>query len=169
MMKCLQMQPGSAAPTVVEAAATEARYSYECSTASTRTTETNPIVAQVTTKVEDGSTQCSETDFTNKVVPALKHHQVSLLVLLQVAACCIIFIAYPIMFIFLLKCLLFIYTHTHISLRSILTLSFHLRLGLPKYLFPVRVSVKILKALLSSSILATCPAHLKVLDSILGE
>ena len=116
MMKCLQMQPGSAAPTVVEAAATEARYSYECSTASTRTTETNPIVAQVTTKVEDGSTQCSETDFTNKVVPALKHHQVSLLVLLQVAACCIIFIAYPIMFIFLLKCLLFIYTHTHNTL-----------------------------------------------------
>ena len=40
-------------------------------------------------------------------------------------------------------------------LRSILTLSSHLRLGLPKGLFPVGVPVKILKELLPSSILAT--------------
>ena len=38
---------------------------------------------------------------------------------------------------------------------SILTLSSHLRLGLPKGLFPVGEPVKILKALLSFSILAT--------------
>ena len=41
-----------------------------------------------------------------------------------------------------------------ISLRSILILSY-LRLGLPKGLFPVGVPVKILKAPLPSSILAT--------------
>jgi hypothetical protein len=70
------MQPGSAGPTVVEAAATEACYSYECTTASARTADTNPVVAQVTAKVEDGSTQCSETDFANKVISA-RHHQVS--------------------------------------------------------------------------------------------
>ena len=46
-----------------------------------------------------------------------------------------------------------------ISSRSILILSSHLRLGLPKGLFPVGLPVKILKALLLSSILATCPAH----------
>lgn len=61
----------------MEAAATEACYSYECTAASTRTTDANPVVAQVPTKLEDGSTQCSETDFTNKVVSA-RHHQVSL-------------------------------------------------------------------------------------------
>ncbi|XP_069694294.1 zinc finger protein 16-like isoform X2 [Periplaneta americana] len=73
--KCaMQMQPGSAGATVVEAAATEARYSYECTAANTRTTESNPVVAQMTVKVEDGSTQCSETDFANKVVSA-RHHQ----------------------------------------------------------------------------------------------
>ena len=53
--------------------------------------------------------------------------------------------------------------------RSILILSSHLRLGLPKGLFLVRI----LKALLSFSILATCPAHLNFLDfitlNILGE
>ena len=45
-------------------------------------------------------------------------------------------------------------------------LSSHLRLGLPKGLFPVGLPVKILKALLPSSILATCPAHLNRLDLI---
>jgi hypothetical protein len=47
------------------------------------------------------------------------------------------------------------------------------RLDLPKGLFPVGASVKILKALLPSSILATCPAHFNLLDlftlTILGE
>ena len=56
-----------------------------------------------------------------------------------------------------------------ISSRSILTLSSHLRLRLPKGLFPV----KILKALLSFSILARCLADLNILDfitlTILGE
>ena len=51
-----------------------------------------------------------------------------------------------------------------ISLRSILILSSHLRLGLP---------VNILKALLPSSIVATCPVHLNLIDvitlTILGE
>ena len=46
-------------------------------------------------------------------------------------------------------------------------------LGLPKGLFPVCLPVKIFKALLSSSILATYPAHLNLLDlislTILGE
>ena len=49
----------------------------------------------------------------------------------------------------------------------------HLRRGLPKGLFPVGLPVKILKALLPSSILATCPAHPNLLDLItlttLGE
>ena len=40
-------------------------------------------------------------------------------------------------------------------LRSILILSFHLRLGLPKGFFPEVVPVQILKALLLYSILAT--------------
>ena len=60
-----------------------------------------------------------------------------------------------------------------ISSRSILILSSHLRLGLPKGLFPVGLPVKILKALLLSSILATCSANLKLLDlinlTIIGE
>ena len=60
-----------------------------------------------------------------------------------------------------------------ISLRFILILSSHLCLGLPKGLFPADVPVKILKALLLSSILATWPAHLNLLDLIslttLGE
>ena len=43
-----------------------------------------------------------------------------------------------------------------ISLMTILMLSSHLRLGLPKG--PVGLPVTILKALLTSSILATCPA-----------
>ena len=47
-----------------------------------------------------------------------------------------------------------------ISLRSIQILSSHLRLSLPKVLLPTGVPVKILKAVLPSSILATWPAHL---------
>jgi len=58
-----------------------------------------------------------------------------------------------------------------ISSRPILILSAHLRLGVAKGLFPVGLPVKILKA--PSSILATCPAHLNLLDlitlTILGE
>ena len=46
-------------------------------------------------------------------------------------------------------------------------------LNQPKGLFPVGLPVKILKALLPSSILATCLAHLNLLDlitlTILGE
>ena len=42
----------------------------------------------------------------------------------------------------------------------------HSNIVLPKGLFPVGLPVKILKALLSSSILATCPAHLNLLDLI---
>ena len=53
-----------------------------------------------------------------------------------------------------------------ISSRSILILSSNLRIGLPKGLFPVGLTVKILKALLPSSILATGPAHLNLLDLI---
>ena len=57
--------------------------------------------------------------------------------------------------------------------RSILILSSHLRLDFRKGLFPVGVPVKILKVLLPSSILATGPAHLNLLDlitlTILGE
>ena len=60
-----------------------------------------------------------------------------------------------------------------ISLKSILILSSHLLLGFPKGLFPVGVPVNILKALIPSSILATCPAYLNFLDLItlttLGE
>jgi hypothetical protein len=59
------------------------------------------------------------------------------------------------------------------SSRSILILSSDLRLGIPKSLFPGGLPVKILKALLPSSILATCPVHLNNLDlinlTILGE
>ena len=40
-------------------------------------------------------------------------------------------------------------------------LSSHLHVGLPRGLFPVGLAVKILKALLPSSILAICSAHLK--------
>ena len=57
--------------------------------------------------------------------------------------------------------------------KSNLILSSHLRLGFPKCLFPVGVPVKILKALLPSSILATWPFHLNLLEkialTILGE
>ena len=46
------------------------------------------------------------------------------------------------------------------------TTSSYLRLVLPKGLFPPGVPVKILKALLPSSILTTWPAHLNLLDLI---
>jgi hypothetical protein len=60
-----------------------------------------------------------------------------------------------------------------ISSRSILILSFHLRLGFLKGLFPVGLPVNILKAVLPTFILATWPAHLTLLDlitlNVLGE
>ena len=63
--------------------------------------------------------------------------------------------------------------HNLYFLKSILILSSHLRLGLPKGLFPIGVPVKILKALLPSSILVILPAHLSFLNlitlPILGE
>ena len=43
----------------------------------------------------------------------------------------------------------------------------HLHLGFYKGLFPVGLPVKILKALLPSSILATRSAHLNILDLII--
>ena len=56
---------------------------------------------------------------------------------------------------------------------NILLLSSHLLLGFPKGIFPVGLPVKILKAFLPSSIMATCLAHLNLLDLItltmLGE
>ena len=59
------------------------------------------------------------------------------------------------------------------SLRTILILSFHLRLGLPRGLIPMDLLVKILKVVLTSSILDTCSNHLNFLDliilTILGE
>ena len=60
-----------------------------------------------------------------------------------------------------------------ISLRFNLIFHSHLRLGLPTCLFPAGVPVKILKPVLPSSILATWPAHLGLLELIpltkLGE
>ena len=57
--------------------------------------------------------------------------------------------------------------------KILLILSSHIRLGLPKGLFPVGLPVKILKTLLPSSILATCPVHLNLVDlttlTMLGE
>ena len=63
------------------------------------------------------------------------------------------------------------FPHWYLSIQG--PLSSHLRLGLPKDLFSVGLPVKILKELLPSSILATCPAHLNLVDlitlTILGE
>ena len=53
-----------------------------------------------------------------------------------------------------------------IYLRSILILPSH-RLGLPKGIFPAGVPVKILKAFILLSILATWPAHLSIIDLII--
>jgi hypothetical protein len=54
-----------------------------------------------------------------------------------------------------------------ISLRSILVLSTHLRLGLPNGLFPSDFPTNNLYLLLFSSISATCTAHLILLDLII--
>jgi hypothetical protein len=53
-----------------------------------------------------------------------------------------------------------------ISLRSILITSSHLRLGLPRSLFPSAFTTKIFYTFLSSPMLATCPAHPILLDLI---
>ena len=44
---------------------------------------------------------------------------------------------------------------------------FYLHLGLPRDLFPVGFPVTVLKALLPSSILVTCPTHLNFLHLII--
>jgi hypothetical protein len=54
-----------------------------------------------------------------------------------------------------------------ISLRSILTLSTYLHLGLPNGLFPSGFSTKILYAFLFAHTRASCPAHLIFLDWII--
>ena len=53
-----------------------------------------------------------------------------------------------------------------VSLTSILILSFHLHLGLPRGHFPADLSVKILIVILPYSFLPTRPAYLILLDLI---
>ena len=55
-------------------------------------------------------------------------------------------------------------SYWYLFLRFFLILSSHLRLGLPKGLFLVGLSVKTLKVLLPSSILAIYPVHFNLLD-----
>jgi hypothetical protein len=60
--------------------------------------------------------------------------------------------------------------HPNLSLRSILILSTHLRLGLPSGFFPSGFPTNILYAFLVSPIRATWPAHLIIIDlSILTQ
>jgi len=55
-----------------------------------------------------------------------------------------------------------------ITLRSILILSSHIRLGLPSGLFHSRFATKILYAFLISAMRATCSAHTILIDSFKG-
>ena len=55
------------------------------------------------------------------------------------------------------------------SWKSILILSFHLRLGLPSGLFPSGFHTKILYTPFLSSVCATCPAHLIILYLSSGQ
>ena len=54
--------------------------------------------------------------------------------------------------------------YLHHFLISVLTLSSHLRLGLPTGLLAINLPDKILKSLILSSILAIWPAHLNLID-----
>jgi hypothetical protein len=64
------------------------------------------------------------------------------------------------------KCIQSTTSHT-IYLRSILMLSYHLRLGLRSGFFPSWLPAKIFYAFLISPIRGTCPAHHSLLDLIM--